>query len=552
MSITDLFTSGKRPNLVFIITDQERNIQHWPSFLNQLPAMQQLMGKGLTFNRAFTAACMCSPSRSAFLTSNYPAVTGVTSTGSPEPPTSLPQPNVLANLATVLTKAGYSTCAWRGKWHLGGSPDDYGFSGWDSPDAGNWLLINDTLGGGTPDNDQRFLGDILKFLENSPESPFCLIASFVNPHDVYVGQFGPGNSGYSTDDFSKVVVPLPKNANEDLSTKPRAQAGQSWKNVPHSNSKQDYVNFYAYLQTIVDAQIAQILSALCPVLDNTLVVRFADHGEMGLSHGLVEKFYNAYEESINVPLIFSNPVVWPTAQSSDSLVSLIDLVPTLASLLGVSDDFNGFRGQNLTPILLDSGASVQDAVHFTYDDIGTTLGPSIIRSIRTAEYAYSVYFLDVDDGSDADWELYDLGCDPLENNNVAGTQAYGTIQQKLDSQLQQLMKANGTLPSFTWPPQQTADSRGGPPAVGPHADFAALADEVRSLAGDGAGSAERLSAILYAPETPPHIVVLAARALASFGTPEAFAALQPALYGPWPRPVLAKVHEAYALRPQAS
>ncbi|HKO59023.1 MAG TPA: sulfatase-like hydrolase/transferase [Thermoanaerobaculia bacterium] len=550
MPITDLFANGNLPNIVLIITDQERTLQHWPaSFLSKLPAMQQLMNTGLTFHQAFTAASMCCPSRATFLTSNYPAVTGVTTTGSPEPPASLPPPAVFANLAGVLTQAGYATCAWRGKWHLGGGgPDDYGFSGWDPPDAGNYLRINDTLGGGNPDNDQRYLSDILSFLGSSSNTsrPFCLVASFVNPHDVYVGQFGPGQSGYTKADFSKVTVPLPPNVHEDLSTKPRAQAGMSWKNVRHSNTQQEYVNFYAYLQTVVDGQILQVLDALGDLLENTLVIRFADHGEMGLSHGLVEKFYNAYEETIHVPLIFSNPVAWPAAQTSGSLVSLLDLVPTLASLLGVTGDFSGFRGQDLTPVLLDPAAAVQDAVHFTYDDIPTGLGPSIIRSIRTADYAYSVYF--VEDGSDGDWELYDLGADPLQNDNLAGTEAYGPVQEQLDQQLQCLMAANGTAPSFTWPPQQTADSRGGPPAVGAHAVSAALAEEVATLAAAGSGSVDRLSAILYAAQTPTHIVVRAARALASLDTADAFTAMQPALYGPWPRAVLAKVHDAYGWR----
>src|SRR5258708_29183649 len=125
MSIVDLFSNGNRPNLVFIITDQERTLQHWPdSFMSNLPAMQQLMRTGITFRQAFTAACMCSPSRATFLTSNYPAVTGVTTTGTPEPP--FPLPTSFSNLANVLSAAGYGSCTWKGKWHLGGGgPDNH-------------------------------------------------------------------------------------------------------------------------------------------------------------------------------------------------------------------------------------------------------------------------------------------------------------------------------------------------------------------------------------------------------------------------------------------
>jgi len=243
----------------------------------------------------------------------------------------------------------------------------------------------------------------------------------------------------------------------------------SWSNLQPVNSMQDYVNFYAYLQVLVDNQILQILQTLQfqSLIDNTLVIRIADHGEMGLSHSLVEKFYNAYEETINIPLIFSNPVACPAAETTDSIASLVDLVPTLASLLGVSGDFTDFKGKNLTPILANPTATVQESVHFTYDDDvpPNSTAPGVIRTIRAIGYAYSVYF--VSDGTDADWELYDLAADPLENNNVAGTEAYGVIQQQLDSQLQALMAANGTMPpGFTWPPKRTDNSRGGPPARG--------------------------------------------------------------------------------------
>ena len=116
-SISQLFANGNLPNIVLIITDQERTIQHWPaSFLANLPAMQQLMNTGLTFENTFTGACMCSPSRATFLTSNYPAQTGVKQTGSE----ALPLPAEFPNLATVLAKAGYENIVWKGKWHLEG------------------------------------------------------------------------------------------------------------------------------------------------------------------------------------------------------------------------------------------------------------------------------------------------------------------------------------------------------------------------------------------------------------------------------------------------
>ena len=97
-------------------------------------------------------------------------------------------------------------------------------------------------------------------------------------------------------------------------------------------AKLDYVNFYAHLHRVVDAQIGRLLDALGDPADpqslrsRTVIFRCADHGEMGLSHGgLRQKAFNAYEETIHVPLVISNPLLFPKPAETDALASLIDL-----------------------------------------------------------------------------------------------------------------------------------------------------------------------------------------------------------------------------------
>jgi len=489
--------------VVLIITDQERSLQHWPrSFYEEhLPSMCRLLSNGMEFTNYFTNACMCSPSRATLLTSQFPVQTGVTTTGSPQPRFALPTD--IPNLATIFRNEGYHT-EWHGKWHLGGQPSDYGFDGWQPPDAGNYLSLNDTLGGGDPDNDTRFLTEVCTFLQRweqqgtQPEGPerqpFLLVASFVNPHDVYVAQHEP-TLGYTKEDFHRVTVPLPSNWNEDpdANHKPRAQGEMSLPYVPFCNQPQEYVNFYAYLHTVVDAQIGKLLDELdrLHLTEDTLILRTADHGEQGLSHSLVEKFYNVYEESIHIPLIVSNPIAFPKPFQTPALASHVDLVPTLYSLLSSSrstmttnslpDSTSpqySFVGTDLSPIL-DGGAGdgtststhnpsssspsgVQSRIHFTYDDIPCRDAPSIVRCIRTMDYKYAVYF--TPDGKDADWELYNLIQDPKEDSNLAGDPAMRSIQKELDDQLLQTMELSKTLPSrFEWPPLPTMYSRGVPP-----------------------------------------------------------------------------------------
>ena len=86
----------------------------------------------------------------------------------------------------------------------------------------------------------------------------------------------------------------------------------------------------------------------------TVVLRTSDHGEMGLSHGaLRQKAFNAYEETINVPLVISNPTLFPEPAETDALASLVDVVPTVIALAGgaPADDL---RGRDLSPILAEA------------------------------------------------------------------------------------------------------------------------------------------------------------------------------------------------------
>jgi len=139
-------------------------------------------------------------------------------------------------------------------------------------------------------------------------------------------------------------------------------------------------------------------------------------------------------------------------------------------------DRQSFQGRNLTRVLDDPNTTtpapvgingeeseaivgVQHRIHFTYDDISCPGAPSIIRCIHTRRYKYAVYFTPT--GKDADWELYDLTADPLENTNLAGNQEYVFLQEKLETELYETMVEMETLPTnFKWPPSATPYSQG--------------------------------------------------------------------------------------------
>ena len=99
------------------MTDQERHHRHWPDGWAEknLPSAATTEAHGLYFQRAYTAACQCSPSRGLMVTGRFAPVNRVTQTllwpG-------LPHKDRQPNIASLLKeKAGYEV-VWKGKWHL--------------------------------------------------------------------------------------------------------------------------------------------------------------------------------------------------------------------------------------------------------------------------------------------------------------------------------------------------------------------------------------------------------------------------------------------------
>ena len=199
----------------------------------------------------------------------------------------------------------------------------------------------------------------------------------------------------------------PPTWNEDLSTKPRAQAefrvvanqGNGQIGPDDTELQLGYCRFYAYLCKHVDQQILEVLQALDASrhADDTVVVRIADHGDMAMSHGLQRrKMFNMYEETLSIPFVISHPHLFKhcRGEQTDSLVSLIDLLPTLANLAGVPDlDRWVFKGKDLSPILSNPRAEVQNHIHFTYEDLYFFVpSANYLRAIIEKRWKYAVYY----------------------------------------------------------------------------------------------------------------------------------------------------------------
>jgi arylsulfatase A-like enzyme len=145
---------NKKPNIIVILTDQERHPTHWPEGWAEknLISNMRLKKNGIFFTKAYTAASECTPSRAVLTTSEHYPINQVPSTPSQK---GLPSSEELMDIGSLLKKHTDYDVVWKGKWHLS-PPIDGGYNwtekdianiqekydlyGWTPPDAGNAIM----------------------------------------------------------------------------------------------------------------------------------------------------------------------------------------------------------------------------------------------------------------------------------------------------------------------------------------------------------------------------------------------------------------------------
>jgi iduronate 2-sulfatase len=177
---------------------------------------------------------------------------------------------------------------------------------------------------------------------------------------------------------------------------------------------------YYAATSFVDAQVGKVLGELdrLGLAQNTIIVFWSDHGFHLGEHGLWAKTSN-FELDARVPLIIATPDGRP-GQTSDAIVELLDLYPTLAELCGLPAP-TALEGTSLRPVLEDPRNTVKPAA-FTwhprpaYPADGED--PNAMGySMRTPRFRYTEW-RDFQSGSIMARELYDHANDPDETENV--------------------------------------------------------------------------------------------------------------------------------------
>lgn len=375
----------KRPNVLLLVSDQERNGRDLPGNLD-LPAHDKLLDQGVAFNQYYANTSPCSPSRSVMYTGQHTMRTGMTANLHAPPFPSLNED--LPTLGQVFQRLGYYT-AYKGKWHLSDIDDGPGLMYGSYPSRRRALekhgfhdynLTGDVHGSVW----QGYLADRMVSAEagqwlmrdsTALDQPWLLAVNFVNPHDImFFATSEQQSRSRANPDFMAPLRPAPNDPlyDKDWSDVPLPAsfhhgglAGKPWCHHSYAEvidavyghiDKDDEAawranqSYYFNCLRDVSRQVDRVLQALekSGQLDNTIIVYTADHGEMAGAHGLRQKGPMIYKENSRIPLIVRHPDV-RGGRAVEHLGSTLDLLPTLVGLATEGQETTDTPGVDLSP-----------------------------------------------------------------------------------------------------------------------------------------------------------------------------------------------------------
>jgi arylsulfatase A-like enzyme len=277
---------------------------------------------------------------------------------------------------------------------------------------------------------------------HEPRQPFCLWASFPDPHhpfdcpEPWSRLYDPRDMVLPTHRvpdldcrpwWHKAVLEGAPQLTDPTMRKFRTEGSrmpaQTDKQLAHMTA-----NYYGMISHI-DHQVGRLMEALDALgcRENTLVIYTTDHGELLGNHGLYLKHPIPYEDLLRVGLIIQGPGVH-AGQCIQEPVSTLDLAATFYDYVGIAPS-DTMQSRSLRPFLTGQAATRDVAysewhVHPSRCGIGLKL-----RTVRTRTHKCT---FELDSGAG---ELYDLMHDPAEMENRFDDPGYAKIRKELEAMM---------------------------------------------------------------------------------------------------------------------
>lgn len=446
--------AADRPNVLLILSD-DHSVPHAGCYgdancrrFNITPHLDAFAAEGMRFNRAYTAAPQCAPSRISIFTGRTPVALGVTRFAQPAKPD-------VPFFTDVLRSNGY----WAGidgrHQHLDGRVNDaphimetlkeLGMRSLDTR-FDHFVRSASTKGANLAQVGEK----VAAILDEVPAGkPFFLYFGFNQPHRSW----GEDHDGI---DPAQLVLP------------------PDWPDLPEV--RLDYARYLAEVRDLdtgfglIDAMLEKR-----GIKDNTLVLFMGDNGE-----ALLRGKGTVFDRGTHVPLLIRWPAKIKAGTTCDALISGTDLAPTILEAVGLKPA-GGMSGVSFLPALL--GQPFQGRAHvmaergWHFGPITRTDGFDLSRSIMTKRYHY-IYnaipdrsYTPVDMPGGEAWtavqaaheagklsklhdrlyfqnprplvELYDLENDPFELHNLAGESPLRETEDQLRIEMEKWMIREG-------------------------------------------------------------------------------------------------------------
>lgn len=453
-------SASPRPNILLVLSDDQSvpflGVYGYPI---KTPRLDQFAAEAMRFDRFFTNAPQCVPSRAALMTGRAPSAARMGRFSSP-------LPSDIPTLPGVLHAAGYFTGVCGRTYHLDGSGGP-----WRAKDATDLVIEKHDL---ARFRDNFDFVDVSEGLDNTPQlfekfladvpagEPFFFWINFQDPH--YPWNKPNAFAGSNPPDTLEVPGYLP--------------------DIP---SVRDALAAHFDEVTRLDDQFGRIRKVLESrgLADNTIVIFLGDNG-FAFPHGKG----SLHDPGVQVPCLIKWPGVTAPGSVTDAIVAGEDLMPTLLDASGTPIP-DTLRSISFAPVLRgDRNGDGDGARRYFFGERGTqgiapatsmrsiktTTAYDLARSVRSDRWKlicnYTPYSLYApvdsqklpywhemqrlnDEGQLAakfsrayftwprpTWELYDLEADPDEMDNLYGREGTEEITNELKTALLENMVLN--------------------------------------------------------------------------------------------------------------
>lgn len=414
-----VFTQSKKPNIIFILTDDQR----WDAIgvagnqIIKTPQIDAIAKAGTYFKNAFSTTPICAASRASILTGLYERTHGYTFQ---KPRLKKPYTEII--YPKILKEHGYHVGFYGKLGVIIDSASQYFdksdfYDRSNSPDKAGYFYKK--IGNDTVHLTQYSSYQAQNFIKEAPlDKPFCLSVSFSAPHG-----HDPSNEQYfwqekSDSLYKENIIPKPLLNDSFYFNKLPLEVREGYNRTRWNwrfdtpEKYQSMVKGYYRMITEIDNEIGEIRKLLKEkgIEKNTIIIIMGDNGYFLGDRQLADKWL-MYDVSIRIPLIIYDPRIKKPSKI-DAIALNIDIPKTILSMAGITPP-KLYQGKSLLNFIkqgniLSTRKSTLIEHLWNFPEIPSSEG------IRNENWKYFRYrFINAPE------ELYNLANDPLEKKNLA-------------------------------------------------------------------------------------------------------------------------------------